>query len=334
MPVKVGDTAIGALAVGDTLIGAAYVGDVQVFTSFVPERYVYSVGVDQEVHKISPDGTVEWTYTEHSNTTQGVAVNEDGYVWTGAEDHEVHRITPSGQQEWVFTAGHAVIAVAVDQDDFSYAAGYTVAASRFYRISPTGNEEWEYRDVDGGGFSVAVGPNGDSYFGTDLAEVHRITSTESRLWTYTGLNDTVFGVDVDVNGDLFATAGDPAEVVRVDDQGNEVWKVTPHGSNGARRVAVSPDWVFSCARDNTVRRLSKSDGSEDTGGSWPYAGHSSDVQHVAIDPEGNVYSCASDDEVHKITPTGDQEWVYTGHSGIPIRVAVDPGRYAVSSHLW
>ena len=67
---------------------------------------------------------------------------------------------------------------------------------------------------------------------------------------------------------------------------------------------------------------------------WVYTGHSDSVFGVAVDPDGYVYSGSMDDEVHKITPTGNEEWVYTGHSDDVYGVAVDPGTYGAFPHRW
>ena len=37
------------------------------------------------------------------------------------------------------------------------------------------------------------------------------------------------------------------------------------------------------------------------------------------------YAGSGDNEVHKITPEGNNEWIYTGHGDNVYAVAVDPG---------
>ncbi|MDY2986142.1 MAG: hypothetical protein SOR77_00770, partial [Peptoniphilus sp.] len=57
--------------------------------------------------------------------------------------------------------------------------------------------------------------------------------------------------------------------------------------------------------------------------SWEFTGHSSRVNSVAVDTQGNIYSGGSDKKVMKISPSGTKIWEFTGHSNTVKALVVD-----------
>ncbi len=56
---------------------------------------------------------------------------------------------------------------------------------------------------------------------------------------------------------------------------------------------------------------------------WKFTGHTSYVEAVAVDNNGNVYSGGRDDTVRKISSSGNEIWKFTGHTDYVYAVAVD-----------
>jgi len=56
---------------------------------------------------------------------------------------------------------------------------------------------------------------------------------------------------------------------------------------------------------------------------WQFTGHTSRVNAVAVDNNGNIYSGSDDSTVRKISPDGNEIWQFTGHTNFVYAVAVD-----------
>ena len=56
---------------------------------------------------------------------------------------------------------------------------------------------------------------------------------------------------------------------------------------------------------------------------WEFTGHSNNVNSVAVDDQGNVYSGSNDTKVMKISSGGSKIWEFTGHQYNVNSVAVD-----------
>ena len=79
-------------------------------------KFVYVAnGSGQDIIKLNSMFDVIWTFTGHTGTVNGVAVDQNGYVYSGSQDNTVRKIDPDGNQVWSFTGhGGAVYSVAVD----------------------------------------------------------------------------------------------------------------------------------------------------------------------------------------------------------------------------
>lgn len=64
---------------------------------------------------------------------------------------------------------------------------------------------------------------------------------------------------------------------------------------------------------------------------WVYSEHSNNLNRVEVDAEGYVYTASFDFEVHKLSPEGEKIWAYTGHSNVVQDVAVDAEGYVYTA---
>ena len=49
--------------------------------------------------------TPDYNFTQHTDSVQSVAVDEDGYVYTASRGDTVRKINPSGGQVWSYVVG-------------------------------------------------------------------------------------------------------------------------------------------------------------------------------------------------------------------------------------
>ena len=279
---------------------------------------IYSVSQDQTVKKFNGFLTLEdWSFTGHSGTVLGVAVDAQGFVYSGSADNTVRKINPNGVEVWSFT-GHssAVRAVAVDAQGVVYSGS---SDNTVRKISPAGNQVWSFFGHSNWVYKVAVDAQGFVYSGSSDNTLRKINPNGVEVWSFTGHTDNVLGVAVDAQGFVYSGSSDTT-VRKIDPDGVEVWSFT--GNSGwVWGVAVDAQgFVYSASGDNTVRKID-SDGNQ----VWRFTGHSFDVEAVAVDAQGFVYSASIDQTVRKIDSDGNQVWSFTGHSNNVLGVAVSPG---------
>ena len=70
------------------------------------------------------------------------------------------------------------------------------------------------------------------------------------------------------------------------------------------------EYVYSGGVDNVLRKINATDATE----IWNFTGHTSLVNTIETDDNGNIYSGSWDDTIRKIASNGTQLWKYTGHS--------------------
>lgn len=152
MPLKVGDTSIGALKVGGTGIAAAYVGDTQVFSS-APAAPVWH----QDDTKTATSGfstNNDITVDRPDNVSEGDLVVIVAYVGSG------NISVPSGfslvrdEQTIYDTRVGLFVKIATDSEPSSYAVGssdYTLISAVAGRV--TGHHPTNYLGNDSGGDS-------------------------------------------------------------------------------------------------------------------------------------------------------------------------------------
>ena len=267
------------------------------------DGYVYTVSLDEEMHKIDPSGEKVWAYTGHSDFLIDVAANEDGYVYSASADEEVHKINSSGGMEWAYT-GHSdlIEAIAVDGNGYVYSAS---ADEEVHKINPSGEKVWSYTGHSDAIRAIEVDQNGYVYSGSRDEEVHKINPSGEMEWAYTGHNDRIEGVAVDEDGYIYTASGN--EVHKIDSSGAKDWSYFGH-----------IDWIMDIAVDENGYTYSSSSYGEvhkvNPSGTkvWNYTGHNTEVSGVAVDETGYVYSSSWDFEVHKffelpLIPPGQKE---------------------------
>lgn len=267
--------------------------------------HVYSGDWGGELHKYTSDGTVDWTYTEHTDRIYGTAVDEDGYSYTASWDTTTHKVAPDGTTEWVYD-GHTdyVWGVAVDSDGYVYTSSYD---NTVHKIAPDGTNVWTY-DAGTRVFGLTVDGDGNVFAGTG-SKLHKIQPDGTAAWTYAGHSSNVYIAAIGADGNIY-TGSDSGAIHKLDQDGNKLWENTDHADR-VYSVAIGPDGdVYSGSYDFTVQRIDAADGTRQ----WEYTGHSNDVTAIDVSIDGYVYSGDRDFEVHKLDTDGNHIWTYTGHA--------------------
>ena len=298
------------------------------------DGYVYSASYDNELHKIKPDGTLEWAYTEHESGVLTVAVDQDGYVYSGSGGDEVHKIGPNGNQVWEYAEHESgVSGIAVDQDGYVYSASYD---DEVHKIDPNGNQVWEYAGHWSSVVTVAVDKDGYVYSGSLDSSVHKIKPDGTLEWEYTEHEDYVWGVAVDPG--LYGAGfwyeeepetyelnmeASPAEGGTATDQTNN----PPYTEETTIDITAQPEDGYGFSHWTTTAGNIENENNPDTTFTMP----DEDVTVTANFEEEfgghHIYSGSADEELHKISPLGNNIWVYDDHEDEVNTIAVDEDGY-------
>ncbi|MFO7793820.1 MAG: PQQ-binding-like beta-propeller repeat protein [Candidatus Nanohaloarchaea archaeon] len=183
-----------------------------------------SVSGSLEVESGLGEGEQEWTYSEHTDFVNGVAVDEStGTVFSASGDNEVHAIdVGDGSQEWTYSEHNSTLyGVAVDESTGTVFSGSDWDENEVHAIDVSdGSQEWTYSEHTAQVNGVAVDEStGTVFSASDDKEVHAIdVSDGSQEWTYSEHTGFVEGVAVDEStGTVFSGSGwDEYEVHAID----------------------------------------------------------------------------------------------------------------------
>ena len=259
-------------------------------------------------------GTQEWTYSEHTDIVNSVAVDSDGNVYSASDDFRVHKIDSDGNKVWEYTEHtDRVEDVAVDSDGNVYSASRD---DEVHKIDSDGNNVWKYTEHTGTVFGVAVDSDGNVYSGSGDDEVHKIDSDGNKVWEYTEHTGIVRGIAVDNDGNVYSGSSDD-RVHKIDSDGNNVWTYFDY-SGTVNDVAVDSDGNVYAVGFDDLHKIGSSGNTV-----WEYTEHTDRSTVVEVDNDGNVYSGSRDNDVHKIDSDGNNVWKYTGFTGSVYGIALD-----------
>lgn len=272
-------------------------------------NFVYSAGVDNEVHKTNADtGENDWIYTGHTDDVNGISANSDDGIYTGDSAGEVHKIDPdTGDQQWTYT-GHSntVWTITADNSGNVYSGSW---GGQVHKIdAETGEQEWAYTNTAGDVYAIST--DGDAIYAATETEVHKIDAdTGEQLWSNTAdLGGQAESLTVGSDALYVGTAGN--EVHRINfDTGSETWLYTGLPNTVSGVSSDGDGGVYATGTNAALHKISADSGDrlwENTDGTTSYS--------LAVDESGNLYAVSSS-SVRKIdTETGSQDWSYGGHS--------------------
>ena len=151
-----------------------------------------------------------------------------------------------------------------------YFFGYNMSnGSQVFRIS--------LGDID---TTPVVGTAGDYVYHSRGNTIYKRYKDGTSVWTYNPSEGRPRCIAADDYGNMYVGYSS-SKVKKVDSIGNEVWTFDGHtGQVYGIDVDVRGN-VFTASADNTVRRINP-DGTEYTGGNWPFTGHTNNVNDIAV----------------------------------------------------
>ncbi len=218
--------------------------------------------------------------------------------------------------------------------------GYLIGKnSKGTRVTIKSSRNEESSEEIRSGKDIATDSTPDNYAFTDKSGVETDTQITSDSVTISGINTdatvsiTDSGHDTGeyrINGGTWKQTND-----KVKDGDTIELRLTSASDTGTTRSATldvggvtdtwdvttesSADYVVTGQEDSAVSRIYPNG----LRSKWTESNHSDEVNKVAVDSSGNVYTASSDDTVRKLDSSGNEVWSFGGHSRNVTDVAVD-----------
>ena len=181
---------------------------------------------DEVLYKISSSGSLLWTYTALSTDYEAMVVDGDGNVYLFDEnDEDMYKISPSGSLLWTYDATGSFGPPWVDGDGNAYL--FYHAAEYLEKISPSGSLLWTYDASDGGAFYPGVVDGDGNIYLIFFSQtgIYKISPSGSLLWTYGFSQAGDFDIGLPLGLD------DDGNVHFLDDGNAKIlYKISPSGS--------------------------------------------------------------------------------------------------------
>lgn len=266
---------------------------------------IYITSQDYTVRRLFNEGNLAWLNSEHTDTTNKVAVDQNRNAYSVSNDNTLKKIDEFGRTVWTYTHDTSITSVTVyDEDNIIIGTSDNL----LMKLDSDSNVIW-FND------EVHTASINDVVFGTDLSVytasgniVRKFDGDGVLVWEFTNHSSTVNSVAVDINGNVYSGSSDNT-VRKISDRGAQVWSFTGH-SNNVNSVSVNVNFnVFSGSSDGTVRMIDESGVQV-----WSFT-FGGIVTSVAADYIDRVYAGGNDDTVRMINELGEESWVYSGNTG-------------------
>lgn len=140
-----------------------------------PDGTIYVGSYDRNFYAIKPDGTLKWKKGSGGNTVQSSpAIGIDGTIYIGLT-YSLKAINPDGTEQWSYRIGTSDCTPTIDSVGTIYAP-----SDKLFSIKPDGHLKWSYDPPEAITTSVAIGRDGDLYFGAridqHMGKVYRLAA--------------------------------------------------------------------------------------------------------------------------------------------------------------
>ena len=207
-----------------------------------PDGTVYAVDVSQNLHAVSPAGTLLWTVAGAGG--KGLAVGADGTIYAGSED-AIQAFAPDGTRRWTFVMSPRaliLLGLAIGPDGNLY--GVATEGLGVFSLTPQGSLRWTSPEP----YDRPNVSYGELVFGASAASA--LSPAGAQRWQATA-TDWISGPVADPTNTLVVFAGnDPATYGGVLDAfstgGARLWRLAfpaigGFGQSVDGRVRFTPD---------------------------------------------------------------------------------------------
>lgn len=127
-----------------------------------PDGTIYIGTTLFDLHAVSPDDSVKWTYTTGNVVGSSPAVGTDSTIYVSSYDNDVHALTPDGEVQWKFTTDGTLDSSPIIDADGTI---FVNSPDSLFAVNSDGSLQWKTR-VNGGFSSPAIDANGNLYVGS------------------------------------------------------------------------------------------------------------------------------------------------------------------------
>ena len=137
---------------------------------------------DQRLYALHPNGTLKWSFLSGGQVDSSPAIADDGTIFFGSYDKRLYALYPNGTLKWSYLTIGTVYGSPAIADDGTI---YIGSGSTMYALYPNGTLRWTFGAGGSLGMnSVAIGSNGEIYFGCENYWLYALHPDGTFFWKY------------------------------------------------------------------------------------------------------------------------------------------------------
>jgi archaeosine-15-forming tRNA-guanine transglycosylase len=191
--------------------------------------YIFFVGRDDgKIEEIyCDDGGRKAVYERHAGAVNAIAMCGAGAICSGSDDGWIRKTYTGGTSVWSLSYGDEVEAIATDDDENTWAAGYNY----LMKIDTNGNLLWKKSISAGTIRSIATDDDGNAYIGDSGGFVWKIAPDGSTILAIKINTGTIYSIMIDEKNNIYTASAD-AQVIKKDRDGDTIWSLATGGTTG------------------------------------------------------------------------------------------------------
>ncbi len=259
-----------------------------------------------------------WNFSINVGNAYSTGVDSLGNIYVGEGEGYLTKIDSNGNHIWSNNIHNSPInALAIDYQDNIYISGNTDNIIR--KITPDGNQIWAFTKFSTGSIRKIVTDNfGNTYAFNDTTNIiiKKINSSGNEVWSKTILNSDIEGLNsmaVDNIGNIYIGGYNlvdypsyDAVLRKLNASGNELWtKIIETDYNaGVKKIVVDGQNNVHCVSNKKIFKITPN-----SDVAYIFY-HFSEINHLQIDGLNNIYISGYEQEISKISLSGDWIWSY------------------------
>lgn len=295
----------------------------------------YSVGdyiPDYHINQIYKYGEV-WSFT---NTCRDIIremdIDKNNYIYYRTFN-SIAKVSPEGNEVWTIniSSNDSFNVIHLGNNGYLYVIYQTYRNYYFIqkrRISD--GEEISSRSIDYGISAMKVDNNGNIYCitipdGDNNRYIKKINCEWDEIFSY---NVEYYATQfvIDNNGYFYITSTSTGGIKKMSPDGKTVWSIGYSNKPFINQSAVATDTNYVYVSFGNILKQISSNGEE----RWNFTGHTSNINSIAIDKEGYIYTGSDDKTVKKISPNGREIWTFKEQDREISSVTIDNQNYIYS----